>query len=127
MCTFKAATIGTEDRKRAQRAIGHFQRATEIDSRFAAAYAGLADCYATLGYLSYFSPADSFPAARRYATKALELDPSLAEPHASLAFVELYFDWDWPGAEAEFRRAIALDPSYAPRTRMVQHLSAGSR
>ena len=81
--------------------------------RFAAAYSGLADCYAALGYLSYISPAEAFPAARRHATKALELDPSLAEPHASLGFVKLYFEWDWSGAEAEFRRAIALDPNYA--------------
>jgi DNA-binding winged helix-turn-helix (wHTH) protein/TolB-like protein/Flp pilus assembly protein TadD len=94
-------------------AIKHFERAIEIDPRFAAAYSGLADCYATLGYLSYLSPANSFPAARRYATRALELDPSLADPHASLGFVKLYFDWDWAGAEAEFQRAIALDPNYA--------------
>jgi DNA-binding winged helix-turn-helix (wHTH) protein/TolB-like protein len=96
-----------------KRAIKHFERAIEIDPRFAAAYSGLGDSYATLGYLSYLSPANSFPAARRYATKALELDPSLADPHASLGFVKLYFDWDWAGAEAEFQRAIALDPNYA--------------
>ena len=91
-----------------------FQRAVEIDPRFAAAYSGLADCYATLGYLSYLSPAEAFLAARRYATKALELDASLAEASASTAFVKLYFDWDWPGADAEFQRAIRLDPNYAP-------------
>lgn len=96
-----------------KRAIEHFQRTIEIDPRFAAAYSGLADSYATLGYLSYLSPGEAFPAARRHATKALELDTSLAEPHASLGFVKLYFDWDWPGAEAEFQRAIALDPNYA--------------
>jgi DNA-binding winged helix-turn-helix (wHTH) protein/TolB-like protein/Flp pilus assembly protein TadD len=96
-----------------KRAIEHFQRAIEIDPRFAAAYSGLGDSYATLGYLSYLAPGDAFPAARRHAMKALELDASLAEPHASLAFVKLYFDWDWPGAEAEFQRAIALDPNYA--------------
>jgi DNA-binding winged helix-turn-helix (wHTH) protein/TolB-like protein len=96
-----------------KRAIKHFERAIEIDPHLAAAYSGLGDCYATLGYLSYLSPASSFPAARRYATKALELDASLADPHASLGFVKLYFDWDWAGAEAEFRRAIALDPNYA--------------
>jgi tetratricopeptide (TPR) repeat protein len=97
-----------------RRAIERFQRAVEIDPRFAAAYSGLADCYATLGYLSYLSPAEAFPAARRYATKALELDDSLAEAYASMAFVKLYFDWDWPGANTEFQRAIMLDPNYAP-------------
>jgi DNA-binding winged helix-turn-helix (wHTH) protein/Tfp pilus assembly protein PilF len=96
------------------RGIEGFQRAVEIDPRFAAAYSGLADCYATLGYLSYLSPAEAFPKARRYATKALELDGSLAEATASMAFVKLYFDWDWPGANTEFQRAITLDPNYAP-------------
>jgi DNA-binding winged helix-turn-helix (wHTH) protein/tetratricopeptide (TPR) repeat protein len=91
-----------------------FQRAVEIDPRFAAAFSGLADCYATLGYLSYLFPVEAFPAARRYATKALELDASLAEASASMAFVKLYFDWDWPGANTEFQRAITLDPNYAP-------------
>jgi len=91
-----------------------FQRAVEIDPRFAAAYSGLADCYGTLGYLSYLSPAEAFPAARRYATKALELDASVAEAYASMAFVKLYFDWDWPGANTEFQRAITLDANYAP-------------
>jgi DNA-binding winged helix-turn-helix (wHTH) protein len=96
-----------------KRAIGHFQRAIEIGPPFAAAHSGLADCYATLGYLSHVSPAEAFPAARSHAMKALELDPSLAEPHASLGFVKLYFDWDWSGAEVEFKRAVALDPNYA--------------
>jgi DNA-binding winged helix-turn-helix (wHTH) protein len=96
-----------------KRAIEHFQRTVEIDPSFAPAYSGLADCHATLGYLSRLAPRDAFPAARRHATKALELDGSLAEAHASLGFVKLYFDWDWPGAEAEFQRAIALDPNYS--------------
>jgi len=85
----------------------------DIDRRFAAAYSGLADCYAALGYLSFASPSEAFPAAGRNAEKALALDESLAEPHASLGFVKLYFDWDWSGAEVEFRRAIAVDPNYA--------------
>lgn len=97
-----------------RRAIERFQDAVEMDPRFALAYSGLADCYATLGYLNHMSPAEAFPAARRCATKALELDPSLAESHASMAFVKLYFDWDWSGADVDFRRAIALDPNYAP-------------
>ena len=97
-----------------KRAIEHFHRTVEIDPSFSPAYSGLADCHATLGYLSYVAPREAFPAARRHATKALELDGSLAEAHASLGFVKLYFDWDWADAEAEFQRAIALDPNYAP-------------
>jgi DNA-binding winged helix-turn-helix (wHTH) protein/Tfp pilus assembly protein PilF len=97
-----------------KRAIESFLRAVYIDPGFAAAYSGLADCYAALGYLSYMAPAETFTAARRHARKALELDATLAEPHASLGLVKLYFEWDWLGADAEFQRAIALDPDYAP-------------
>ena len=96
-----------------KRAIERFREAVAIDPKFAAAYSGLADAYSALGYLSYLAPADAFPEARRHALRALELDTSLAEAHASLGFVKLYFDWDWPGAEAEFQRAIALDPNQA--------------
>lgn len=114
---YRAYLQGRHDwNRRAQgdlkRAIEHFRRTIEIDPRFAAAYSGLADCYAILGYLSYLPPSEAFPVARLHANKALELDASLAEPHASLGFVKLYFDWDWFGAEAEFQRAIALDPDY---------------
>jgi DNA-binding winged helix-turn-helix (wHTH) protein len=97
-----------------KRAIEHFQRTVDINPCFAPAYFGLADCHATLGYLSCLAPAEAFPAARRHAMRALQLDSSLAEAHASLGFVMLYFDWDWAGAEAEFQRAIALDANYAP-------------
>ena len=96
-----------------RKAIERFQRAVSLDPGFAAAYAGLADCHATLGYLSYVSPADAFPLARRHALLAIERDGALAEPHASLGYVKFYFDWDWSGAEAEFRRAMTLDPSWA--------------
>jgi len=96
------------------RAIEHFRHTVQIDPIFAPAYSGLADCYATLGYLSSLAPSEAFPAARQYATKALELNKSLAEAHASLGFVKLYFDWNWADAEADFQRAISLDPNYAP-------------
>jgi DNA-binding winged helix-turn-helix (wHTH) protein/TolB-like protein/lipoprotein NlpI len=110
------------------RAIELFQRAVAIDPQFAAAYSGLADSYSILGYLSYLAPAASFPEAKRYAMKALALDPSLAEAHASLGFVNLYFDWDWPSAEAAFRRAIELDPrNAAPRQWYSVYLLAAGR
>jgi tetratricopeptide (TPR) repeat protein len=96
-----------------KRGIERFQEAVVIDPQFAAAHSGLADSYSILGYLSYLSPAETFPEARRHATRALELDASLAEAHASLGFVKLYFDWDWFGAETEFQRAIALSPHLA--------------
>jgi DNA-binding winged helix-turn-helix (wHTH) protein len=96
-----------------KQAIACFRRAVSENIGFAAAYSGLADCYATLGYLSYLAPADSFPAARGYAEMALERDPSLAEPFTSLGYVKFYFDWDWAGAEAAFRQALARGPDWA--------------
>jgi DNA-binding winged helix-turn-helix (wHTH) protein/TolB-like protein/Tfp pilus assembly protein PilF len=96
-----------------KRGIKGFERAVDIDPGFAAAYSGLADSYAALGYLSYIAPAEAFPLAKLHALTALKLDGSLAEPHASLGYVKMYFEWDWPGAETEFRRAIELDPTYA--------------
>jgi len=96
-----------------QESIEHFRRAIALDPTYAAAYSGMADAYTTLGYLSYLPPAESFPSAKAAAARALELDPALAEPHASLAYARLYYDWDWASAENEFRSAISLDPNYA--------------
>jgi eukaryotic-like serine/threonine-protein kinase len=90
-----------------------FQESIDQDPAWAPAYAGMADCYGQLGYGSYVAPEESFPRARAAAQKALELDPNLAEAHASLGFALMYYDWDFPAAEREFRRAIELNPSYA--------------
>ena len=96
-----------------KQAVAHFQHAIELDPGFAEAYSGLADAYTALGYTSYWSPGDSFPKAREFAEKALQIDPSLAEARASLAYVKLYYDWDWKGAESEFQAAITTNPNYA--------------
>ena len=58
-------------------------------------------------------PAESLPKAREYAQQALRLDPDLADSHTSLAYIYFYFDWNWPGADQEFKRAIALAPGLA--------------
>ena len=58
-------------------------------------------------------PSDSFPKGKDAAARALELDPTLAEAHASLGFIHMYYDWDFPAAESEFRKAITLNPSLA--------------
>jgi DNA-binding winged helix-turn-helix (wHTH) protein len=97
-----------------KRAIARFQDAISLDPGFAAAHSGIADCYATMGSLSYVAPIDAFPYARQYATRALELDATLPDAHASLGFVELYHDWNWSAADIQFKRAIALDPGYPP-------------
>jgi tetratricopeptide (TPR) repeat protein len=93
-----------------KKAIGHFEHAIALDPNFALAYAAAADAHTTLGYLGHRSPIATFPVARPYALKALQLDPSLAQAHAALAYIKFYFDWDWAGSEQEFRRALELNP-----------------
>jgi TolB-like protein len=86
--------------------------ATEKDPNFALAYAGLADCYAVSYYYVGERPRETMPLAKTYAAKAIELDPTLAEPHATLGFVAWLLDWDKAGAEKEFLRAFELNPNY---------------
>ena len=94
------------------KAIGFFRQAIALNDKYAEAYSGLADSYATLAYGGFLSPSESFPLARQAALQALELDPALAEPHTSLAYVHLYYDWDFPAAEEEFRKALQSNPHY---------------
>ena len=96
-----------------EKAIDHFQQAIEIDPAYAPAYAGLGDSYILLGTHSYRVPREVIPRGKAAAHKALDLDESLAEAHTSLAFACLAYDWDWPGCEKEFKRAIELNPNYA--------------
>ena len=94
------------------RAIKFFQQAIAIDPSDALAYAGLAAAY--YDQSTFFrAPLEVMPKAKAAAMKAIELDDSLAEAHASLGYVKLNFDWDWPGAEGEFRRALELNPNLA--------------
>jgi DNA-binding SARP family transcriptional activator/Tfp pilus assembly protein PilF len=95
------------------KSIGFFSQALDADPTFAPAYSGMGDAYVQLGYANTLAPSDAFPKARAAAQRALELDPSLAEPHATLAYVAMYYDWNWKTAEQEFKRAIELDPNYA--------------
>ncbi|HEX8143688.1 MAG TPA: tetratricopeptide repeat protein [Pyrinomonadaceae bacterium] len=89
-----------------------FQKAIEIDPSYALAYAGLADCYNLLSNCGVLTPKESGAKAKAAALKALEIDDSLAEAHTSLAR-RMAFDWDWSGAEREYKRAIELAPNYA--------------
>ena len=94
-------------------AIRYFEQAIAEDPRYAPAYTGLADSYALqLDYRSV-PVAEGFALAKQYARKALELDETVAEAHASLAWSLFIYDWDWEGAGREFRRALELDPRYA--------------
>jgi TolB-like protein/DNA-binding winged helix-turn-helix (wHTH) protein/Flp pilus assembly protein TadD len=90
-------------------AISYFQQAVAKDATYAPAYAWLARCYAISGL--YHPPKEVLPKARAAAMKALEIDDTQAEAHASLGFVKAAYDWDWQGAEREFNRAIELDPN----------------
>jgi tetratricopeptide (TPR) repeat protein len=96
-------------------AIAYFSRAVEADPTYAEAYAGLADSYAVAGDWKYgvLSPQVAFPKATAAATKALALDDSLGEAHASLAFAFDLYGWDWEAAETEYKQAITLNPGYA--------------
>ena len=97
-----------------KKGLEYFQQALEKDPSYPLAYAGLADSYA-VGNGSYLglSPHDARPRAKAAAMKALELDDTLAEAHTTLADCLLYYDWNWEGAEHEFKRAIELNPNYA--------------
>jgi TolB-like protein/Tfp pilus assembly protein PilF len=90
-----------------------FQEAIHIEPTFALAYSGLADSYVSSGPISGDRPDDIYPKAKEAASKALELDPMLAEAHTSLGIEKVYYEWDWTGAEAEYKRALELNPSYA--------------
>ena len=97
------------------RAIDYFENATQQDTQYALAYAGLSDCYAVIGAAIFgtMPAAEAAPKARQAAQRALEIDPTLAEAETSLATVKFNYDWDWAGAEQGYQRAIQLNPSYA--------------
>jgi serine/threonine-protein kinase len=97
-----------------QRAIEQFLLAVKLDSSFAPAYSGLSDAYLWAGYNEGRMTATAArPKARHAALKAVQLDSNSAEAHTSLAAYKLFYEYDWPGCEREFRKAIALNPNYA--------------
>lgn len=92
--------------------IQHFELAIKVRPDSGLAYSGLADAYMLLPMYSRALPAEAHPKARAAALKAVELSPRTAEAHTSLAYVKLYADWDFNGAEEEFKRALQLNPKY---------------
>ena len=96
-----------------EKAIEYLKEAVTIDPEYALAYAGLADCYGVLSIYRPVAPEEVYPKAKAAATKALELDDSLAEAHAALGCILDNYEWNWAGAEREIERAIALNPGYA--------------
>jgi TolB-like protein/DNA-binding winged helix-turn-helix (wHTH) protein/Flp pilus assembly protein TadD len=95
------------------KSIGFFQQAIAKDPKYALAYCGLADAYALLGFRGGFPSKDALSRAKAAALKAIELDDTLAEPHASLAFIAETHEWDWATAEREYKRALELNPGDA--------------
>jgi TolB-like protein/DNA-binding winged helix-turn-helix (wHTH) protein len=95
-----------------QRAAEYFQQAIAKDPNYAPAYAGLADTFGLMSTWNMVPQSEFMPKARAAALKALELDETLAEAHASLALIAENYDYDWETAEKEFRRAIQLNPDY---------------
>lgn len=90
-----------------------FKEALDLDPNYTLAYTGFADCYAQLGWLRLLAPHEAFTVAKAAAVRALTLDPLLAEAHASLAWIQLLFDMNFVSAEAEFKRALELNPNYS--------------
>ena len=97
-----------------QQGIDYFQQAINTDPNYAAAYAGLADCYNMQVIYGVDQPKEGFPKAKEAAVKALEMDETLAEAHTSLAFIKFRWDRDRVEAEREFQLAIKYKPTYAP-------------
>lgn len=95
-----------------RRAIELYESALSLDPNFALAAAGLADAWSVLGVFTVVPPTDAFPRARRFAERAIALDGQLAEAHAALGHILVQGERDWRGGEAEYRRALALKPTY---------------
>jgi serine/threonine protein kinase len=91
----------------------YFERAISLDPRYAQAYVGLADTYQFLANANRQVRDEYYAKAKQMSYRALELDPNLAEAHASLGLIAMNYDWDWLASEREFKRAIALDPNDA--------------
>ncbi len=112
-----------------KQAIEHFQKSIERDPDFALGYVGLADSYTGLTFYNFAAPQETMPKAKESATKALALDNTLAEAHASLAHILMNYDWKWSEAEKEFRRSIELKPEYptAHQWYAIHYLTARGR
>jgi serine/threonine-protein kinase len=100
------------DREGVTKGLGYFQQAVELDPTYALAYVGMADSYVVLGDNHWRSPHETFPKAKAAALKALEIDDKLAEAHTSLGLIR-QSEWDWIGAEREYKSALVLNPGYA--------------
>jgi TolB-like protein/DNA-binding winged helix-turn-helix (wHTH) protein/tetratricopeptide (TPR) repeat protein len=106
--------------KTLQLARDYYQQAIQLDPNYPLPYVGLAESY--IWWPIYMSPHEAMANARPLVKKALELDNTLGEAHAALAAIKFRNEWDWLGADAEFRRALQLNPNYAEAHHMYSHL-----
>ena len=96
-----------------RKAVEFYNQAIALDQNYALAYAGLADTYALLSTFGFMPQTEGVPKAREFARQAVSLDGGLAEPHTTLGYLSLTYDYDFAGSEREFKRAIELNPNYA--------------
>ena len=96
-----------------ERSIAEFQNAIALDPQYASAHAALARAYSLAPVVRAMAPIEAMPKARDAALRAIELDPGLASGHSTLGFVKAHYEFDWPGAEREYLRALALNPNDA--------------
>jgi serine/threonine-protein kinase len=96
-----------------RKGIEYFRRAIEVDPAFALAYVGIAHCYGVLGFHAIEPPGETFPKAKAAAKRALEIDPTLAEARAPLAYALFYYDWSWPEAQRQMQQCFAEAPADA--------------
>ncbi|GAJ13893.1 unnamed protein product, partial [marine sediment metagenome] len=111
-----------------EKAIEYFQKAIEVDSNHAQAYALLADSYCWLGSLGYLTPKEVYSRANPPLSKALEIDDMLPEAHLALTEIRFYNVWDWVGAEPEYKKAIELNQNFAwARAKYAYYLTSMGR
>ena len=101
-----------------KKALENFRQAIDSDPNYALAYVGLADAYISQGAFNALSPKETFPKAKQAVMQALQLDDHLAEAHVSLANAMFLYDWNWAGAEDEFKRALAINAGYSDAHQM---------
>ena len=120
--------FGQRSEESVRKALASFESALRIETKCSRSLSGVADCCGMLCWFGALSPSEAGPRAAAAATRAIEIDPSLSEPHASLGLVKFWYEWDWQAAEEEFLRAIELNPSYASaRQWYASYLSAMGR
>jgi len=120
--------FGQRSEEGVHKALASFELALRIETNCSRSLSGVADCCGLLCWFGALSPGEAGARAAAAATRAIEIDPALSEPHASLGLVKFWYEWNWHAAEEEFRRAIELNPSYASgRQWYASYLSAMGR